>query len=259
MALDALRTLYAVLGDVPAVVTNARTAEMIKYASNTLLATAISFSNEIAALASALGGVDAVDVMRGVHLSRYLTGPAGPAELSAFLLPGCGYGGSCLPKDVAALRTLGESVGSPMRVLTAVEHTNTSAPESLIRSCSDALGGLAGRRVALLGLAFKAGTDDTRHSASFPVLAGLLAGGADVIAHDPVVGPECLTGFPGTRWSRDLREAVAGVDAVVLVTAWPDYLAVPALVREADRPPVVVDGRRLLDPLSVPRYVGVGR
>jgi UDPglucose 6-dehydrogenase/GDP-mannose 6-dehydrogenase len=262
IALAALNRLYAGFGDVPRVQGNARTAEMIKYAANTMLATAISFSNEIATLSSALGGIDATEVMRGVHLSRYLTGPAGRAELAGFYLPGCGYGGSCLPKDVAALRALGASVGTPTPLLDAVAAVNAQAPRRLVELCRQALWGeLSGRRIAVLGLAFKPGTDDTRCSPAFPVLRALLSAGATVTVHDPVVGPEALVaeGLTGARHTNRLADAVHGAEAVVLVTSWPDYADLPALVHGADQPPLVIDGRRMLEPDSVPGYLGIGR
>ena len=133
----ALRDLYTGFEGVPIVQTNAPTAEMIKYASNAMLATAISFTNEIANLGSAIGGIDAAEVMRGVHLSRYLTTPRGDgtsvtAPLSSFYEAGCGYGGSCLPKDVAALAARGRQVGSPLPLLEAVAAINDRQPARLV-------------------------------------------------------------------------------------------------------------------------------
>lgn len=248
------------------VVTNARTAEMIKYASNTMLATAISFTNEIANLGSAIGGIDTVEVMRGVHLSRYLTGPAssqGPvrAGLAPFFEAGCGYGGSCLPKDVAALTARGREVGSPMRMLEAVAAVNDGQPARLVEILELELGKLSGRRVAVLGLAFKPDTDDVRCSPAFGVIELLLAAGADVVVHDPVVGAEVLEDFPGNGVTHigDLRAAVKPADAVVLVTSWAEYRALPEVLAELDPAPLVVDGRRMLEPSAVERYSGIGR
>ena len=198
----ALRELYAGFQGVPIVETNAPTAEMIKYASNAMLATAISFSNEIANLGAEIGGIDVVEVMKGVHLSRYLTTPLGDgasvtAPLSSFLEAGCGYGGSCLPKDVAALAARGREVGSPMRLLEAVAEVNDRQPARLVELLRRRLGTLAARRVTVLGLAFKPDTDDVRSSPAFPVLRLLLDAGAEVSAHDPLVGPEALDGLGG--------------------------------------------------------------
>ena len=266
LAVAALCELYAGFVDVPVVATNARTAEMIKYASNAMLATAISFANEIANLGSAIGGIDAVDVMRGVHLSRYLTGRAAGsgtvrAGLAAFYEAGCGYGGSCLPKDMAALTARGREVGSAMRMLEAVAAVNTDQPARLVEALELELGELRGRRIAVLGLAFKPDTDDVRCSPAFPVLRLLLAAGADVVAHDPVVDADVLEDLPGAGVSHvgDLVAAVKGADALVIVTRWADYRAIPGIVAELDPQPVVIDGRRMLEPTSVTRYTGIGR
>ncbi len=265
-AVAALRELYAGLGDIPVVATNARTAEMIKYASNAMLATAISFANEIANLGSAIGGIDSVTVMRGVHLSRYLTTPGADTEpvragLAAFFEAGCGYGGSCLPKDVAALTARGHEVGSPMEVLASVAAVNADQPARLVECLRAELGELRGRRVTVLGLAFKPDTDDVRCSPAFPVLHLLLTAGADVVVHDPVVGAEVLDDLPGAGVTHlaDLAAAVKGADAVVIVTRWADYTLLPEILAELDSRPVVVDGRRMLEPSSVARYTGIGR
>ena len=227
--------------------TNASTAEMIKYASNAMLATAISFANEIANLGSAIGGIDAVEVMRGVHLSRYLTTPLSDgttvtAPLSSFYEAGCGYGGSCLPKDVAALAARGRQVGSPLPLLEAVADINDRQPARLVDLLRRELGPLAGRRITVLGLAFKPDTDDVRSSPSFPVLRLLRELGAEITVHDPVVGPEALDGLGEVTYTADLADAVKQADAVVIVTRWDDYRA----ASRADRParPAAPRGRR---------------
>jgi UDPglucose 6-dehydrogenase len=259
----ALRQLYAGFEGVPLVETNAPTAEMIKYASNAMLATAISFSNELANLGSAIGGVDTVEVMRGVHLSRYLTtwlddGTEVTAPLSAFYEAGCGYGGSCLPKDVAALAARGREVGSPLPLLEAVASVNDRQPARLVDLVDRELGTLRGRRVTVLGLAFKPDTDDVRASPAFAVLSLLAEAGAEVSVHDPVVGPEALDGLDKVNYVEDLAVAVKQAEAVVIVTRWEQYRRVPELVGQLNPPPLVVDGRRMLDKDSVPSYTGIG-
>jgi UDPglucose 6-dehydrogenase len=259
----ALRDLYARFEGVPVVETNAPTAEMIKYASNAMLATAISFANEIANLGADIGGIDVVEVMRGVHLSRYLTtslgdGTSVTAPLSSFLEAGCGYGGSCLPKDVAALAARGREVGSRMLLLEAVAQVNDQQPARLIGLLRRHLGTLQGRRVTVLGLAFKPDTDDVRSSPAFPVLRSLRAAGAEISAHDPVVGPEALDGLDDVAYVEDLAAAVKQAEAVVIVTRWDHYRRVPELVGQLDPPPLVVDGRRMLDRASVASYTGIG-
>lgn len=266
LALAALRELYTGLAGVPLVATNARTAEMIKYTSNAMLATAISFSNEIANLGAALGGIDTVDVMRGVHLSRYLTGAAAGAEpvragIAAFYEAGCGYGGSCLPKDVAALLAHGREAGAPLRLLEAVAAVNADQPARLVELLERELGPLRGHRIAVLGLAFKPDTDDVRCSPAFPVLTSLLAAGADVVVHDPVVGAEALDELPAERpaYESDLTAAIKDATGIVIVTCWSAYADVPEILAGLGASPVVVDGRRMLDPSALPRYAGIGR
>jgi UDPglucose 6-dehydrogenase len=259
----ALRDLYEGFVGVPIVETNAPTAEMIKYASNAMLAAAISFSNEIANLGSAIGGIDVTEVMRGVHLSRYLTtvlgdGTSVTAPLSSFYEAGCGYGGSCLPKDVAALAMRGRQVGSPLTLLEAVARINDRQPARLVELLRQGLGELRGRRITVLGLAFKPDTDDVRSSPAFPVLRLLRETGAEVTAHDPVVGPQSLDGLDDVTYVPDLADAVKQADAIVIVTRWDQYRRLPELIGQLDPPPLVVDGRRMLDKTSVPSYTGIG-
>ncbi len=259
---DVLRRLYAPFAGVPVIATSTRNAEMIKYASNALLATAISFANEIADLGSAIGDVDVAEVMAGVHASRYLTtalpnGERVRAGLAPYLEAGCGYGGSCLPKDVAALTSRGKSAGLPVPLLTAVAAVNRQRAERLVDMVADDLDGVEGRKVTVLGLAFKPDTDDIRESPAFPVLRLLIEAGAEVTVHDPVVGPAAVADYPGVEHTHDLETAVKGADAVVIVTRWNDYLDLPGMVGEPA--PLVVDGRRMLDPDSVSRYRGIGR
>jgi UDPglucose 6-dehydrogenase len=263
-ALESLETLYGSFNGLPKIRTNPRTAEMIKYASNALLATAISFSNEIANLCAALGQVDAVDVMRGLHASGYLTircpdGSPVEAPITSFLHPGCGFGGSCLPKDVKALAAHSEAAGVPMPLLRAVDAVNIAQPGEVLRQLERHFSSLSGLRVGVLGLAFKPDTDDVRESPAFSVIRLLLERHATVKAFDPVAIPQTrsLLGDAIT-YAVSLDACLSEVDAVVLLTRWKEFEAVPALLRGMKSPPLLVDGRRQLDPRSVPRYAGVG-
>lgn len=245
--------------------TNNKTAEMIKYASNALLATMISFSNEIANLCSALGNIDVTDVMRGVHLSRYLSTDAPgagifEAPITGFLKAGCGFGGSCLPKDVNALIAHGKRAGSPMELLEAVVRINERQPEKLLCALKKHFPTLAGVRVAVLGLAFKPDTTDMRQSPAIPVIMALLAEQAKVKAYDPVAQAEARKIFVnrGLELCDDLHQAVSDADAVVLVTAWQDFKALPDILKQLNREPLVLDGRRMLDKHAVARYAGIG-
>lgn len=261
---NVLAALYEGFPDVPVIRTDNRTAEMIKYASNALLATAISFSNEIADLCSSLG-IDAMDVMRAVHGSRYLTattedGSRVLANLASYLEPGSGFGGSCLPKDVEALIRHGERQGRPMDLLKAVIGINERRAAELMAIVGRHVPGLKGARVTVLGLAFRPDTDDTRVSPSFPLIRLLLEAGAEVTAHDPVARPDLdgLFGEGRVLLAKDLSEAVRDADVVVLVTRWDQYRALPDLLGEATPPPAFVDGRRMLDKQLFSRYDGIG-
>jgi UDPglucose 6-dehydrogenase len=262
----ALSDLYAsVDAAVPRLLTSTRTAEMIKYASNALLATMISFTNEIANLSAEIGGVDVVDVMDGVHASDYLSpmGPGGArvrAPIASFLEAGCGFGGSCLPKDLRALIAEGERHGAATPVLRAVLETNESRPDEMLRLLESGDGDVRGRRVTVLGVAFKPDTDDVRESPAIPIVRRLVDRGAIVTLHDPVVTevPEPLANH-GVDLESDLSQALDRADVVLLVTRWDEYLELASLLRERDPQPLVVDGRRVLDPNAFPRYAGIGR
>lgn len=260
-----LEALYAGFPEVPRVHTNNKTAEMIKYASNSLLATMISFSNEIGNLCAGVGDVDVVDVMRGVHLSRYLTAtlPDGtrlPAAIVSFLAAGCGFGGSCLPKDVSALIAHGERAGVPLDLLKAVIRVNQQQTGRLLDLLRRHFAVLQDVRVTVLGLSFRPDTNDMRESPAVPLIQALLAAGARVRAYDPAARDEARKIFPEETLGlcADLEEAVTGADALLLVTRWDEFRRVPSLLGRLDRPPVVIDGRRLIDKDSVSRYEGIG-
>lgn len=260
-----LEELYADFEGVERLRTNNVTAEMIKYTSNALLATMISFSNEVGNLCAALGGVDVVDVMRGVHASRYLTAtlPDGrrvAPGIVSFLAAGCGFGGSCLPKDVKALIAHGEKAGTPMGLLRAVIEVNARQPERVLDLLHRHFPSLAGVPVAVLGLAFRPDTDDMRESPALPIIERLLAEGARVCAYDPAAMPEArrILGPDRIRLCPTLDDAVADAEAVVLVTRWDQFRDLPRLLQGRERPPLVVDGRRLLDRHALDRYEGIG-
>jgi UDPglucose 6-dehydrogenase len=261
---DALAEVYASFpDDVPRLRTTNATAEMTKYASNALQATMISFSNEIANLCSALGGIDALDVMRGVHAMKELTVARGatrvPAPITNFLLPGCGFGGSCFPKDLKAIASHAQKLGTLMPILECVLAVNAGQPRRMVDLLKKHIPSLSGVRVAVLGLAFKPGTDDVRESPAIPVINELLAEGAVVRACDPVAVGEARKVLPdAVELTDDLRHALDGAAGVLLVTKWEQFRAVPDLLRGMERPPVVVDGRRMLPPDGVPRYEGIG-
>ncbi len=264
-SLAGLEQLYAGFDAVERIRTNLRTAEMIKYVANCLLATAVSFSNEIANLCAALGGIDVADVMRGVHASKYLTvtpddGRRLRPELEAFLWAGCGFGGSCLPKDLRALITHGERAGQPMPLLRAVVTVNERQPERVIALVRKHFPSLTDVRVAVLGLAFRPGTSDMRESPAIPIIRWLLAEGARVSAYDPAARDEALGIFAdgGVSVCEDLDSAVADADVAVLVTRWEEFRRLPTALRSTGRSPLLVDARRMLDKTAYERYEGIG-
>jgi len=265
---DTLAALYGGFAGVPVIRTDNATAEMIKYASNAALATMISFANELSRLARRLPGVDIAEVTRGVHLSQYFTtrladGRALRAPIASFLEAGCGFGGSCLPKDVTALAAQGESLGLSMPMLRAVLAVNRTQPDELFALLARHHPRLAGVPVTVLGLAFKPDTDDVRESPAFPVVARLRALGARISAYDPVVGPatgaDRLEALAGVRFAADLADAVAQAEVVILVTRWAQFQALADVLRAAGRAPLVIDGRRVLEPADFARYEGIGR
>lgn len=259
-SIEALAQLYKPFTDVPVVRTNTRTAEMIKYASNSLLAALISFTNELANLGSSLGGIDTVEVMRGVHLSQYFRGRTkeGLPPITSFLKAGCGFGGSCLPKDVSALIVHGQKAGTSMRLLESVIRINEEQPKRTVALLNRHWPNLKGVRVAVLGLSFKPETSDVRESPAFPILRELLNQGAVVKAYDPVAKHEAQKAFPEPKvdYCDSLEDALSDIDAVVVVTPWKEFHDVPA--RLAGRKVVFVDGRRAFEKQGIANYEGVG-
>jgi UDPglucose 6-dehydrogenase/GDP-mannose 6-dehydrogenase len=248
-AQELLTELYAPLG-ATAVLTTPATAELAKYASNALLATLISFSNELASISEALTDVDVEDVLRAVHLDRRLSPRVDGATISpgilAYLRAGCGYGGSCLPKDLSALVATRRAHGESHPLLEAVQAVNDAQPGRVADLLERRLGPLRGRRVGVLGLAFKAGTDDVRSSPALRIVDELLGRGAEVQAFDPLVRPEALDAWStrGLRVVDTLDEVVAGTDACLIATADPAFSEAAELA--AAHGTLLLDGRRLL-------------
>jgi UDPglucose 6-dehydrogenase len=249
---DAVAGLYAGI-DAPVVRSDVNSAEMIKLAANAFLMTRISFINEIANVCEATGA-DVVKVAEGVGLDRRL----GPHFLNA----GIGYGGSCFPKDSLALKQLASNSGYHFQLLSAVIEVNELQKRRVIGKLKRHLGSLDGKTVALLGLAFKANTDDMREAPSIVLASRLLAEGAEVRAWDPVADGRKLP--KGVDVVAGVADAVRGADAAVIVTEWDELkgLASPS-VRDSMANPLIVDGRNLLDPDETRRagfvYEGIGR
>ena len=262
LAAKVMQQMYAPFNDTDLILTTLSTAEMCKYTANAFLATVISFSNEIANLCSVVGNIDAIDVMKAVHLDRRLSPilPKGRITpgLMSFLYPGTGFGGSCFPKDVKALVSFGSSNGQSLNILEAVLDTNRMQPDITVNLIRKKLGTLNEKRIAVLGLAFKAGTDDVRESPAIHIINALLKDNAFVVAHDPIAISSMKAAFPALciNYCDRLDEAIKDSDAIVLVTSWPEYKTINVKIGDKSIP--IIDGRRYLDKTKFENYEGIG-
>jgi UDPglucose 6-dehydrogenase len=253
-----LAELYASFA-CPKLFTTPANAEMIKYAANALLATLVSFGNEIAGLCERTPGADARVVLEGVQLDRRCGVRVGdlhtPPALLEYLVPGIGFGGSCLPKDVQALAAYGRELGQPRALRGGGPAVTGARAAALLESARALLGDLAGAEIGVCGLAFKPGTDDVRESPALALVAGLLEAGARVRVHDPVADVAALDPAIGGRLRAcaTADELAEGADALLLATAWPEFLAWdwPRLAARMRRR-VVGDGRGLLAEIAWP-------
>jgi len=247
---DAVEALHAGI-DAPVVRADVNSAEMIKLTANAFLVTRISFINEIANVCE-LVGADVTSVAEGIGLDHRL----GPH----FLRAGIGWGGSCFPKDSLALKQLAANSGYHFHLMNAVIEVNELQKRRVVQKLQRHLGGLRGKRVALLGLAFKPNTDDMREAPSLVLASRLIAEGAEVRGWDPIARPD----LQGVELCDSPLEAVTGTDAAVIVTEWQELLDFPSEeARQTMRHPLIIDGRNLLDARAVRAlgfaYEGVGR
>ena len=261
VAIDTMRALYAPFqrNHERLLVMDIRSAELTKYAANAMLATRISFMNELALLAEKLGA-DIEQVRHGIG--------SDPRIGYHFLYPGSGYGGSCFPKDVQALQRTGQQHGLELQILAAVEAVNERQKQVLLNKIVTYFGeNLSGRRIALWGLAFKPNTDDMREAPSRVLIHGLRARGASITAYDPVAMHEAqrvLPGDPGITYANSPMHALDGADTLAILTEWkefrsPDFEA----IKQALKQPVIFDGRNLYEPAMVRghglEYHAIGR
>lgn len=240
-ALVALQRLYdpLVRAGTPLIVTDIRTAELAKHASNAFLALKISFANALARICERAGAdVTAIADVMG----------SDPRIGRSFLDAGLGYGGYCFPKDVAALERLAARLGEPLGLLKEVERINERAVESAADKVTEALWNLEGKRLAILGLSFKPGTDDVRFSPALNLARRLLAAGAEVVGYDPKAGPAAKNELPELRLAEDPYDAASGAHCLVVATEWAEFRAMDLdALRHVMAYPVVVDARNLLD------------
>ena len=237
---EALTLVKDALGEAgaPLLVMRAEEANLVKNAANVFLALRLTFANEVAGMAEDLGG-DVGPVLEGIGLD--------PRIGQAYMRPSYGFGGSCLPKEVHALSSAGLDRGLPMHLAATISEANAEHQERFVRRIAHALDGLDGKRIALLGLAFKADTDDVRSSPAIQLADRLMAGGADLRAHDPAAGDNARRLLPEMTVVLTVEEALEGADAAVIATEWPMYRDLDwAAVRGRMRRPLIIDGRRLL-------------
>jgi UDPglucose 6-dehydrogenase len=249
---DAVEALHEPLG-APVIRMDVPSAEMVKLAANAYLATRISFINEIANVCE-LVGADVEDVARGMGLDRRIG--------THYLRAGIGYGGSCFPKDMSFLKLLAGNSGYHFHLVTAVMEVNELQMRRPVAKLQRHLGPLTGKRVAVLGLAFKPHTDDLREAPSVVLASRLLAEGAEVVAWDPVADASTL--LHGIQFAASAVDAIRGADAAVIVTEWPELRDLPwAELRATMRTPLVIDGRNHLDAEAMRAagfaYEGMGR
>lgn len=249
---DLLMRLYAPVKS-EKIRTDLRTAEMIKYASNCFLATKISYANEIADMCVRFG-IDSETVLTAAGKD--------PRIGSLFLKPGLGFGGSCLPKDVRALKDRAKADGYSSKLLSALLAINDRQPLEAIWLLEREVGPLEGLRIAVLGLAFKGGVDDIRETRAVPLVTELLAKGAKVVAFDPLAMPSFIKAMPTIEYASSAQECLKGADGCIVQADWKDFRSLGKKEFSKMRHPVVVDGRRCLDPTKVERagakYLGIG-
>ncbi len=243
---------------------NAREAEMIKYACNYLLALQISASNEMANLCVALGGIDAMSVIEGIALDkRWFPNKKLKPEILSYLTPGCGFGGSCFPKDVEAFRTLQGEVGLTPYMAQAILDVNAQQPKKIAMSLKKHLGELTGKKILLLGLAFKPGTDDIRESPALKIGYDLLEHGALLQAHDPIAMHHVSLKHPVFKDAlvSDWKAAANLCEIIILATPWEEYRILSDLLEhEASSTKVLFDCRRMFEALKFKKttYMGMG-
>ncbi len=234
--------------------TNPETAEMIKYTNNAFLSTLISFSNEIANLSEKIKGVDTFEVMKALVADKRITtkfdGNEIIPELVTYLLPGCGFGGSCFPKDIKAITEFASSHGSKTPLLEAVLRINEERPKKIISLTESILGELRNKKIGILGLAFKPETDDIRSSPSIEAIKILQDKGSAIVAYDPKVGEEDLKklGIKNVNLCNSIEECLKDSNIGILLTKWPEFKKIDGkFLKRIMKNPLILDGRGFLD------------
>ena len=261
-SIEIVSNLYKNYRGVPIVKTNCKTAEMIKYTSNSLFATMISFTNEMANLCSKTPNVDIKDVMSAVYLDRRLSKAHDKnlPEFTTYLEAGCGFGGSCFPKDVKAIIEFGNNVDSDTKILKAVIQTNNNQPSKMIELAKNHFKSLKKIKISILGFSFKPQTNDIRESPALKITEKLIKEGAIIYAYDPVAKKEVLNHFKNQKihFFDDLKSAILKADVVMIITKWDEFQKVPQLIRENNPSAILIDGRRMINKKFVKNYEGIG-
>ena len=251
----------------PILRSNLETAEMIKYTSNSLLSTLISFSNEIGNICELVENVDVNTVLQAVHLDKRLSpivgGKSNKPPITSYLKAGCGFGGSCFPKDVTAIIAFAKNKGYSPQLLCSVLQINRERPKRMLALLKRKLGELENKKIAILGLAFKPDTDDMRESPAVPLINLLLQEKATLVTYDPQA-VENAKKIWGTTiiYASSPEDAIRGADACVLITSWKEFHEIkPKTFKKLLKTPILIDGRRIYNPQeysSMLNYVGVG-
>lgn len=252
--------------NVEKIFTNTRTAELIKYANNTLLATQISAVNELANIASKLGGIDIKDVIKAVQLDKrwspILNNERVKPDIIKYLVPGCGFGGSCFSKDLKALRSQGNKLNLNMRMINSVLETNEAQPHEVVNILKNEIGNLKDKKVLLLGLAFKPGTDDVRESPALKIASDFLNNEALLYAHDPVAQTNFKQALKEKsdkiRFVENWVKILNSIEIVIIVSPWDEYLQ---LTNIDIRDKIIFDARGFFEPssLNALSYLSIGR
>jgi UDPglucose 6-dehydrogenase/GDP-mannose 6-dehydrogenase len=269
LSFDSIAAIYKGVFDAPIIKTNLRTAEMIKYTSNSFLANLISFSNDISNICESIGGIDAIDVFDGLIMDKRIVVKNDDKQLYPglvqYLKPGCGFGGSCFPKDVKALLTHAKANAYDAVSLEAVLAINELQPLKMVEKLESLIGDLLGKKIAVLGIAFKAETDDIRESPAIKIIQILLDKGALVTACDPEALRNAEKELKNDRLSlkENYVETLRDTEGALLVTAWESYKCIqPIEFRNLMKNAVLIDGRRVFDKNAMEsagvKYTGIG-
>ena len=254
-AQDLLVKLHSPI-NAPVVITNFETAELIKYAANSFLALKISYANAIAKLSETLGA-DALKVLEGMGMDKRIG--------NLFLSPGPGYGGSCFPKDVRALISIAKDNDYPFSLLEEVENINDQMKRDIVKKARRMLGELRGKKIGILGLAFKPNTDDMRDAPAIDIISLLLNDGAEVTAFDPKAAENAKKVLsPKVKYAKDMYEVAKDADLVIVITDWNEFKEIDlGKIKSMMKTPNIIDTRNIYDPATIKEmgfsYIGVGR